>query len=59
MCIYKEHMGIFIPNMKFLCLTLWLRGVCTDNTSDDDANNDDANDDNARGKKHDCVRLFG
>ena len=35
--------GIFIPNMKFLCLTLWLGGVCTDD--DDDAKDDDANND--------------
>ena len=33
-------MRIFIPDMKFLCLTLWLGGVCTDDT------NNGANDDN-------------
>ena len=44
------------PNMKFLCLTCWLGGVHTDNTSDNDAN--DANDDDARWTKHDCTRLF-
>ena len=30
-------MDIFIQNMKFLCLTLWLGGVYTD----DDAKNND------------------
>ena len=38
-------MGIFIHNMKFLCVTLWLGGVCTDTnnyvTNDDSANADD------------------
>ena len=44
-------MGIFIPNMKFLCLTLSLGEVCTDDT---DTNNDDASDDTQR-TKHDCL----
>ena len=39
MCIYGGHRCICVPNMKFLCLTLWQGEVCTD---DDDAN-DDAN----------------
>ena len=52
-CIYWGQMGIFIPNMNFLCLTLWLGGVCTDNNA-----NDDANDDHAQCSKHDCMRLF-
>ena len=31
-------MHIFIPNMKFLCLTLWLGELCTDdNDSDSEA----------------------
>ena len=30
MCINMGHVGIFVPNMKFLCLTLWLGGVYTD-----------------------------
>ena len=25
-CIYQGHMDTIIPNMKFLCLTLWLGG---------------------------------
>ena len=37
MYICGEHMCMCIPNMKFLCLNLWLGEVCTD-----DANNDDA-----------------
>ena len=28
-------MGIFIPNMKLLCLSLLLGGVCTDDDCDD------------------------
>ena len=39
MCIYGGHICICIPNMKFLCLTLWQGKVCTD----DDANDDDTN----------------
>ena len=31
-------MGIFVPNMKFLCLSLWLGEVCTDDANDEDAN---------------------
>ena len=43
MCIYQGYMGIFLPNMKVLCVTLWLRGVCTDNAdANDDTNDDDA-----------------
>ena len=38
MCIYQEHVYIFAPNMKFLCLTMWL-GLYTDN-SDTDRDND-------------------
>ena len=40
-----------VPNMKFLCLILWLREVCTD-TIDADAN------DASRRTKHDCIELF-
>ena len=49
MCIYGGHMCICIPNMKFLCLTMYQGEVCTDDTSNDtnDNTNDDANDDNA------------
>ena len=32
------HMYICIPNMKFLCLTLWQGEVCTDDADADDAN---------------------
>ena len=28
--MYQRHMYICIPNVKFLCLTLWQREVCTD-----------------------------
>ena len=45
MCIYHEDMGIFIPNMKFLCVTLWLEGMCTD---DDEDTNIDNNDDDGQ-----------
>ena len=41
MCICGGHMCICIPNIKFLCLTLWQGEVCTD----DEANADNANDD--------------
>ena len=52
MYIYHGHMDIFIPNMKFLCLTLWLGGVSTDaNTAD--------NDDTGQWKKHDWGSLVG
>ena len=39
MCIYGGHMYICLPNMKFLCLTLWQGEICTD-----DANAANAND---------------
>ena len=42
-------MGIFLKNIKFLCLALWLGEVCT---------NDDANDNDVRWTKYDCIRLF-
>ena len=31
-------MYIFTPNMKFLSLTMWLRGLYTDNDTDADTN---------------------
>ena len=40
-------MYIFAPNMKFLCLTMWLEGLYTD---DIDADTDPDND-----RKHNCV----
>ena len=36
MCIYWGHTGIFVPKIKFLCLTLWLGRVCTDDANADD-----------------------
>ena len=47
-CIYE-------PNMKFLCLNLWIEKRCTDN----DTNANNANDNRARRTKHDCVGSFG
>ena len=44
--------------MKFLCLTLWLGEVCTDDANDTNDTND-ANHDDARWTKHDCISLFG
>ena len=44
MCIYLEHMCIFVQNMKFLCITMWLGGLYTNNANDntdDNANDDD------------------
>ena len=41
MCICGGHKCISVPNMKFLCLTLRLKEVSTD---DDDNDYDDAND---------------
>ena len=40
---------ICIPNMKFLCLTLWQGEVCTNDVNDDD---------DARRIKHDCVGFW-
>ena len=40
MCIYQRHRCISVPNMKILCLNLWLVEVCTDYANDDDANDD-------------------
>ena len=55
MCIYGEHSCISVPNMKFICLTLWLGEVCTDAN----ANDANTNDNDAQWTKHDCIRLFG
>ena len=33
--MYYGHVYIFIPNMKFLCLTMWLGGLYTDNDDAD------------------------
>ena len=35
MCIYGGHVCICIPNMKFLCLTVCQREVCTDDANTD------------------------
>ena len=40
MCIYRGHMRICIPRIKFLCLTLCQGEVYTDDDNDDDANDD-------------------
>ena len=45
LCAYMGgHMSIGIPNMKFLCLTMWLGGLYTDNNSDSDSDTDSDND---------------
>ena len=36
MYIYGEQMCMCIPNMKFLCLNLWLGEVYTDNANNND-----------------------
>ena len=54
MCIGYRH--ISVPNMKFLCLILWLGEVFTD-TNDANANTNDTH--NAQRSKYDCVGLFG
>ena len=63
MCIYWGHICIFISNMKFLSLILWLGGLCTDADDNTDANNAnaDAVDTNnyARRTNHDYMGLFG
>ena len=46
MCIYGGQRSIPVPNMKFLCLTLWQGEVCTDAN---DANG------NAQRTKHDVL----
>ena len=43
-------MYIFTPNMKFLCLTMWLGGLYTDNDIDADANTNANSDTNNDGK---------
>ena len=53
-CVYGGPTCISIPNVKFLCLNLWLRAEYTD----DAKNTNDANNDNAQRTKHDCVTLF-
>ena len=58
MCMYGGYRYICVPNMKFVCLTLWLGEVCTEATTED-ANADNTNTDDAQQSKHDCIRLFG
>ena len=48
----------YIPNIKFLGLTLWQGEVCTENDANDDDDTNDTNNDTQR-TKHDCIRLFG
>ena len=43
-------MYIFTPNMKFLCLTMWLGGLYTDNDTDADADTDSDTDPNNDGQ---------
>ena len=59
MCIYWGHMYIFISNMRFLSLILWLGGLCTDANADN-ADNTDTDEDNnyARRTIHDHVGSF-
>ena len=61
MYIYCGYICIFMSNMKFLSLTLWLGGLCTDANDASDANANDTNDtDNyARWKNHDHIGSFG
>ena len=57
MCLYWGHRCIFILNMKFLSLILWLGGLCTDaNDADDDANDTDNNEQRTN---HDYIGSFG
>ena len=69
MCMYWGHICIFISNMKFLSLILWLGGLCTDaNDTDNDADDTNANADDtdnyARRTNHDynlnmhCIYLL-
>ena len=57
MCIYWGHICIFISNMKFISLILWLGELCTDN-SDTDADADDT-DNYARRTNRDYIGSFG
>ena len=50
--VYSGHMCIFISNMKFLSLILWLGGLCTDADAD-------ATDNYAQRTNHDYIGLFG
>ena len=65
MCIYWGNICIFISNMKFLSLILWLEGLCTDADGNSDANNANANanaddtDNYARRTNHDYIGSFG
>ena len=36
-----RDIGACVPNMKFVCLTLWLGEVYTDDANTNDANEDD------------------
>ena len=51
-CLHGDYVCICIPSVKFLCLTLWLGEVCTD---------DNANEDTGwhTSAKHYCIRRFG
>ena len=41
MCIYERHSCTSVPDMKFVCLNLWLQEVCRDDTNNANANDDD------------------
>ena len=53
--MYEGHIYVCmcVPNMKFVCLTLWLGEVCTNDTNADAATNDN----DARRTIHDCKAL--
>ena len=53
MCIHWGHICIFISNMKFLSLFLWLGGLCTHTNDADYTNN------YARQTNHDYIGSFG
>ena len=62
MCIYWGHICIFILNVKFLSLILWLGGLCTDTNDDNDTNDNadtDDTDNYAQQKNHDYIGSFG
>ena len=55
MCIYWGHICIFISNMKFLSLILWLGGLCTDANNADNPDTDNC----APWTNHDYIGWFG
>ena len=56
MCIYEGHRSICVPNMKSVCLTLWLGEVCRDHDANTNINANANNDDAGRRRtKHDFL----